>query len=215
MAKLVLHIQNIDEAGKDYAFELSHAWLDATLQDAGLRADPAAGPGLLQLHAQQNGTEYLVNGTLQAQLVTECGRCLAEAKLPVKTVVATLFSRVSGKQLPAVQELTEDDLQREEFVGQEIVLDDLVREHLVLEVPMQPLCSEACPGIPVPERVRPPQDVFASAGSIDPRLAPLQRLRDKVPPQPESHADTGSKQVSKQASKQAPKQASKQASKKE
>jgi uncharacterized metal-binding protein YceD (DUF177 family) len=187
MAELVLHVQNIDETGKDYAFELTHAWLDALLRDAALRADPASGPGHLQLHAQQNGSnEYLVNGTLEAALLTECGRCLRDAKLPVKTVVATLFSRVGGKgkPLPAVQELSDDDLQREEFVGQEILLDDLVREHLVLEVPMQPLCSEQCTGIPVPESVRPPEDVFASAGSVDPRLAPLQRLRDKLPPQP-------------------------------
>jgi uncharacterized metal-binding protein YceD (DUF177 family) len=199
MAKLVLHVQNIDESGKDYAFELTPAWLDETLRDAALRADPAYGPGNLRVHAQQNGTEYLVNGTLEAHLLTECGRCLGEAKLPVKTVVATLFSRVGGKgkPLPAVQELTEDDLQREEFVGQEIVLDDLVREHLVLEVPMQALCSADCTGIPVPERVRPPADVFASAGSVDPRLAPLQRLRDKVPPQPAPQANTPPPKVNK------------------
>jgi uncharacterized protein len=204
MAELVLHVQNIDEAGRDYAFELTHAWLDATLRDAALRADPAYGPGQLQVHAQQNGgahvgNEYLVNGTLQAHLLTECGRCLADAKVAVDTVLATLFSRVSGKALPVVQELSEDDLQREEFVGQEIVLDHLVREHLVLEVPMQPLCSPDCQGIPVPERVRPPPDVFASAGNVDPRLAPLQRLRDKVPPAAEPQANVNSVNKPEQA----------------
>jgi uncharacterized protein len=186
MAELVLHVQNIDEEGKDFSFELKPAWLDVLLHDASLRADPAYGPATLQVHAQQNGVEYLVNGTLQAHLLTECGRCLADAKIPVDVHVATLYSRVSGKTLPKVQELTDDDLQREEFVGQEIVLDGLVREHLVLEVPMQPLCTPDCRGIPVPEHVRPPADVFASDGSVDPRLAPLLRLRDKVPPEPQS-----------------------------
>jgi hypothetical protein len=61
------------------------------------------------------------------------------------------------------------------------VLDDLVREHMVLEVPMQPLCSEQCEGIAVPEHLRPPPDVFREPGAVDPRLAPLQRLRDNVP----------------------------------
>ena len=84
--------------------------------------------------------------------------------------------------IPA-QSLSDDDLQREEFVGHDIPLDELVREHIVLEVPMQPLCSEGCQGIPVPETVRPPAEVFGTKDErVDPRLAPLQRLRDKIPP---------------------------------
>jgi uncharacterized protein len=182
MAEFVLHVAAIDEDGKDYAFELKSDWLDTTLRDATLRADPAFGPGSVQVHAQQNGVEYLVTGKLKAHLLTECGRCLADAKVPVDVVFGTLFMRSGGKPLPAVLELEEDDLQREEFVGSEIVLDGLIREHLVLEVPMQPLCSEACEGIAVPTHVRPPEDAFGGADSVDPRLAPLKNLRDKVPP---------------------------------
>jgi uncharacterized protein len=89
-----------------------------------------------------------------------------------------------------------EDVPREEFSGNEIPLDELVREHIVLELPMQPLCGDACPGIPIPAHVRPPADVFAEPGAVDPRLAPLQRLRDNVPPisdfqsQPEAPSGT-------------------------
>jgi uncharacterized protein len=192
MAELVLHVQDIDESGKDYTFELEPAWLESTLRDANLRPDPQYGPGALSVHAQQNGTEYLVTGSLRAHLVTECGRCLGDARVPVDTTFATLFSRVAGKSKaskPAreVLELDEDDdeLEREEFTGNDLVLDELVREHLVLEMPMQPLCSEACQGIALPKHVRPPEDTFGKPGDVDPRLAPLQRLRDNVPPEPE------------------------------
>ena len=181
MPPLVLHLQNIDEAGKDFAFELSHAWLDHVLHDATLRADPAYGPGQLHVHIQQNGLEYLVHGKLRAHLLTECGRCLGDAKVPVDVDLAALFARATQQPQPDVLELTEDDLQREEFTGQDIVLDAWVREHLVLEVPMQPLCSSDCKGIDIPEKLRPEAGVFPSDGGIDPRLAPLSRLRDKVP----------------------------------
>jgi uncharacterized protein len=194
MAELVLHVQDIDETGKDYTFELTPAWLDTTLRDATLRADPAYTSGRLDVHAQQNGTEYLVNGSVSAHLITECGRCLGEAKLDVETQFATLFHRGTSKlhnervhtHTHEVDDLAladDDDLQREEFVGHDIPLDELVREHIVLEVPMQPLCSEDCEGIAVPKQVRPPEDVFGTKDErVDPRLAPLQRLRDKVPP---------------------------------
>ncbi|HEY2734670.1 MAG TPA: DUF177 domain-containing protein [Polyangiales bacterium] len=195
MAELVLHVQDIDETGKDYTFELTPAWLEATLRDASLRADPAYTSGRLDVHAQQNGTEYLVNGSVSAHLITECGRCLGDAKVEIEAQFATLFHRGTGKlheRKAHVHEhahelddlaLDDDELQREEFVGHDIPLDELVREHIVLEVPMQPLCSESCQGIPVPEKVRPPEEVFGTKDErVDPRLAPLKRLRDKVPP---------------------------------
>lgn len=204
MAEFVLHVSDIDELGKDFSFVLSQAWLDASLQDATLRANPTEGPGALRVHVQHNaGGEYLVTGTLRAELLTECGRCLGDARVPVDVEVAALFTRAVGHtghtghagRSPArhkaeVIEVTDedDDLQRETFSGNDILLDDLVREHLVLEVPMQPLCSEQCQGIAVPQHLRPPpntfQDTSGSAGAVDPRLAPLQRLRDNVPPSP-------------------------------
>ena len=36
------------------------------------------------------------------------------------------------------------------YDGENLVLDDLVRDELLLAVPMIPLCSEACPGISRP-----------------------------------------------------------------
>jgi uncharacterized protein len=195
MAELVLHVQDIDETGKDYSFELTPAWLETALRDATLRADPAYESGLLELHAQQNGAEYLVNGTIAVHLLTECGRCLGDAAVEVDVPFGTLFHRSSGKagaprkprvSADEVLELGEDDMMREEFAGHDIVLDDLVREHIVLEVPMQPLCSEACQGIAVPKHLRPPEEVFGTKDDgVDPRLAPLKRLRDKVPPNKE------------------------------
>jgi uncharacterized metal-binding protein YceD (DUF177 family) len=62
-----------------------------------------------------------------------------------------------------VEDLDLDGPDQETFSGETIALDSLVREHLLLEVPMQPLCREDCPGIPIPEHVRGPADAFADA----------------------------------------------------
>jgi uncharacterized protein len=194
MSEFELQVHDIDESGKSYVFELTPRWLETTLADAGLHADPSVPPGTLRVHAQKNEQDYLVEGHLQAALVTECGRCLGVAKLPVDTRFATLFSRGSSQPAHApaaaaeheADEEDDEDLSREEFSGHAIVLDALIREYLVLEVPMQPLCSPDCQGIAVPAHVRPPEDVFGpSDGKVDPRLAPLLRLRDKIPPNKE------------------------------
>jgi uncharacterized protein len=217
MPEFALQVIDIDETGKDYSFELKQPWLEQTLAEANLHADPEQDSGLVEVHVQKNGTEYLVEGRVRAHLTTDCGRCLGVARVPVDTRFATLYARAAGGHgagqhgagrhvaahkdavhkdgaghgttVEADELLDEDDdeVVREEFSGHAIVLDDLIREYLVLETPMQPLCSDACTGIAVPTHVRPPEDVFGSSESkVDPRLAPLLRLRDKVPPKPEN-----------------------------
>jgi uncharacterized protein len=179
MFKLVLQVQDIDERGKDYDFELTPGWLDAALSDTALKRDPQGRNGQLHVHAQRNGTDVLVKGVVDAQLMVECGRCLQDTPLPVHADITALLSPGGEEDLPEELELEAGDLDRGSFVGHELALDDLVREHLLLEAPMQPLCSPDCAGIEIPAKVRPPAEDFGD-GATDPRLLPLQQLRAKL-----------------------------------
>lgn len=109
-----------------------------------------------------------------------CSRCLNDAALHVHAAITALLSQGKGHDLPQEIELEEQDLDRARFVGHEVVLDELVREHLLLECPMQPLCAPDCPGIEVPTHLRPRPEDFGGAGEIDPRLLPLKQLRAKL-----------------------------------
>jgi uncharacterized protein len=178
MAEFVLQIQDIDEQGKDYAFELTSKWLDQALVDSPLRRDPSKQPGRFELHAQKNEREIFVRGTAEVDLTVECARCLRDTPLHVETRITALLSQADQHGAPEEVELDAEDLERARFVGHEVVLDELVREHLLLECPMQPLCAPDCPGIEIPERVRPPSEDFG--GDVDPRLLPLKQLRAKL-----------------------------------
>jgi uncharacterized protein len=180
MAEFVLQLQDIDDAGKDYEFGISPEWLDEALSGTPLQRDPAQGPGRLRVHAQRNGSEILVKGDVEAKLLVECGRCLGDTALHVHTEMTALLTSGDADGLPQELELTAEDLDRARFTGHEVVLDELVREHLLLECPMQPLCSETCPGIPIPERLRGKPEDFGGDGTIDPRLMPLKQLRAKL-----------------------------------
>jgi uncharacterized protein len=180
MPAFLLQLQDIDESGKDYAFELTPDWLDAALADSPLRRDPTAGSGQLCVHAQKNGHELLVHGRVEAVLVTDCSRCLGATPLPVRAEVTALLSQRPHTNTPADAELEPEDLDRVRFLGHEVALDELVREHLLLECPMQPLCSPQCPGIEIPQHVRPRPEDFGDGTEVDPRLAPLKRLKDRL-----------------------------------
>jgi len=186
MAELTLKLRDIDEVGKDHSFQLSPEWMLRELADGLVRS--AHSPGSLEVHVQLNGDEVLINGQVRAELVIECCRCLGEMACIVDTDLIALLSpaaddRRRGDKADEV-ELSEEDTYRAHYTGSEIVLDELVREHLILEVPMQPVCGPLCPGIPVPDHVRPPPGVF-DAPTVDPRLAPLMNFKDKVPPKKE------------------------------
>jgi uncharacterized protein len=66
------------------------------------------------------------------------------------------------------------------YDGDTVILDDLVRDELVLETPMIPLCSEDCPGISPGPHGSAGFDEPAGEKPLDPRLAPLLRLKKRL-----------------------------------
>ncbi len=189
MAEFVLDVHEISEAGKAYDFAVPRAWLASVLEGTGVLVAPGADEGRLTLRAHRQGEDVVIQGRVTSTLVAECARCLEEAIVAVDADISTLLTARGPKLRPTADlvELTPEDLEREFFTGDKIVLDDNVREHLLLEVPIKPLCREECEGIAVPASISGPADLNRVQGAsaptdgVDPRLAPLLSLVGKVP----------------------------------
>ena len=175
--EFVLDVHEIDEAPKDYAFALSRRWLAEALEGTGVRARSEV-DGALELSAHKQGADVCIRGTLRAELETACARCLEDAAISVDASLFRLLT-ARGANLrpePDEAELTPEDLDREFFSGERIVLDPIVREQLLLEVPIKPLCAPDCAGIAIPETLAGPAELREGADGVDPRLAPLGKL---------------------------------------
>ncbi|WP_433937028.1 DUF177 domain-containing protein [Sorangium cellulosum] len=92
-------------------------------------------------------------------------------------------------------EFTAEEADVDTYDGETVVLDPFIREAILLEMPNFPLCSEACPGIgPAASRedreggsstlVAGAGEEDGAAPGLDPRLAPLSALRDKLGQKP-------------------------------
>jgi uncharacterized protein len=176
--EFAIPVKDLDAAGKPFRFAVRAAWIRSALE--GTDVSTEAGDGRLELRLSKSGTDVVVRGTLEAQLHVPCARCLEPAHFAVKSslgalaVPATAMREQSGAQ-------DDDDLSPEQadlipYDGETLVLDELVRDELLLGIPMIPLCSEACPGIRpelAPEKPEP-------APRIDPRLRPLLRLKKSI-----------------------------------
>ena len=178
MPAFVLQIPELDESGKDWNFAIGKEWLASALSDTEL--GPGPHDGELRVHGQLNGTDVLVQGHINAELGATCARCLKEVALPVDLAMTLLFSPEHTRPDESDEiDVRLDEVNRDYYGGREIVLDPMVREFLLLEAPMKPLCSEGCEGIAVPEHLRPPEEVFGDAAP-DARLAPLLKLKEEL-----------------------------------
>lgn len=181
MTEFLIPAKDLDGDGRDFSFAVADAWADSALADTGLRSAPSEAHGSFEGHVQKNGDEILVSGRLKAKLIGRCVRCLEDAYIIVDTQVGALLTP-DVPSLPSGEdgELSPEDLDRVTYVGDELVLDDLVRENLVLECPMQPMCQDDCKGLQVPAHIRPPEDFGGAEAGVDPRLSPLLKLRDQL-----------------------------------
>lgn len=86
----------------------------------------------------------LATGTVRAELVGECVRCLTTINQDLEVDVTELFA------YPGAIEIDPDDEEAEdirEIVGETIDLEQSVRDAVVLALPFQPRCRPDCAGL--------------------------------------------------------------------
>jgi uncharacterized protein len=170
-------VRDLDAAGKPFRFPVRAAWLRGALEGTAVGA--SEDDGRLELRLSRSGTDVVVRGTLEARVTAPCARCLEPTPMLVKESISALaVPATTSREAPGGND--DDDLSPEQadlisYDGETLVLDDLVRDELLLGIPMIPLCSEACPGIQPQLASEEPE--AAAVDSIDPRLRPLLRLK--------------------------------------
>lgn len=87
----------------------------------------------------------------------------------------TAKSKKAKHESDEEEELSDEDAARDVYSGDEVVLDSFIREFILLELPLFPLRSEDTPHIAPPSL-----EPAAGDRPLDPRLAPLAALRDRL-----------------------------------
>jgi len=136
---------------------------EATAEDLGLTEDEAVVLGPLAVSLDLTNVEGLVavTGVLEGTVVRECVRCLKEYEDPLAFSVRAAFvpepksaprhpkrvdpRKANTKIVEAEQEEGPDD--QYQYQGNQLELAPMLREHIILSAPMQPLCSDDCLGL--------------------------------------------------------------------
>jgi uncharacterized protein len=108
---------------------------------------PLTATGVAELLAHTGG-EIRVKGRVKTVMEAECDRCLGRATFPIDAPF-DLFYRPAETAATEEEEVAIDEGEAEmgfyEMPGLE--LEEILREQVLLQLPMQRVCSEACKGI--------------------------------------------------------------------
>ncbi|HWI60313.1 MAG TPA: DUF177 domain-containing protein [Symbiobacteriaceae bacterium] len=135
------------------------------------------------------GDRLLVQATVSGEAAVQCSRCLAPATMPLTVSFDEEF--IEGAPQAAVVDEDDDEIDTEDadgsrnvtyFSGDEIDLSEPLRENVLLELPMKPLCSVDCAGL-CPSCGTNLNEGACQCGeethTVDPRLAALKDLLRK------------------------------------
>jgi uncharacterized protein len=188
---MLVRIEEIGEEGLELSEPITLELLQDMLAHAGEETAyrPLRGT-LLKASLRRVSGGVLLRGELRADVVSPCKRCLAEvsASLPVSftlNLVARELLEQKGAPGEEDDETAEragsfrlDDADCETFDGKTIDLDPILREQVLLALPMNVLCNEGCLGLcPVCGQNLNEKQCGCEREIVDPRWMALKKVK--------------------------------------
>jgi len=155
MALPSFHLNELSEEDLTVSYEAQPDELGLLPEEAVVRGDLS-----LTMTAGASGTLVHIHGEIGGTFVRECVRCLREyeehillpfsARYRMPEVMSRGRSRGKPAQDPdaaGIVEAPEDDEDTYVCIGERVDPAEMLREHIILATPIQPLCNEDCQGL--------------------------------------------------------------------
>ncbi len=164
--------------------ELRKIRFDETLQPGQIefasenleQASPLHAVGSAEL-LKNTGGEVRVQGRYTVELTAECDRCLLNARFPLDAGFDLFYQPASVIARDEEIEIHEGEAEIGFYAGGGLELEDILREQILLALPMQRVCSEDCKGIcPVCGRNRNQSACDCNTSTHDDRWGALRKL---------------------------------------
>lgn len=145
-SSLKIPLNSIPEMGRELHLDLGQKWFARWREEdpeLGFLGMKVTGVVLLGKH----GRDILVRGHLDGQLELNCSRCLEAFSAPVATNFDLLLVPGPEPVSEAEAELSPADLDLDFYAGEIVDLEGILREQIILMLPLKPLCAETCRGL--------------------------------------------------------------------
>jgi uncharacterized protein len=170
-----VHVRDLEVRAARFDVEVAPGaidYLDAELRQSG--ALKAAGK--IELVTGSLG-EIRVTGHLTVPMESACDRCLEAARFPIDSDFV-LYYRPVSEGYGDEKEIDAGEAEMGFYEGEGLELNDVLREQVLLALPMQRVCRDDCKGIcPECGRNRNQNQCQCQTASMDDRWAALQQLK--------------------------------------
>src|ERR1700690_3190469 len=139
-------------------------------------------PVVSRFDLHKTGNEIIIDGSLDTEVGMQCSRCLKDLKLRMNIPVSVVYHPIedmseAGESHPRKHALQNDEMDMGFYREGVIDLRDLLREQLILNTQMNPLCDGDCKGLcPECGTDLNINSCNCDIKEIDPRLTVLKKL---------------------------------------
>ncbi len=111
-----------------------------------VQISPLRATGVAELLENTEG-EVRIKGRYTVEMESECDRCLGRARFPLDTPFDLFYRPMADIAREEEIEIDEGEAEIGFYEHGGMELEDVLREQVLLALPMQRVCSEACKGI--------------------------------------------------------------------
>lgn len=124
-----------------------------------------------------------IRASLETRVQVPCARCLEPVEQPIEANFDLLFRPRDADKDSADRAITTSETEIGYYEGDGLLLEDVLREQILLALPVKILCNEDCKGLcPECGANRNTEPCNCVTVPADPRWSSLQEIRSRVKP---------------------------------
>jgi uncharacterized protein len=181
---MLIEIQELEQYPLDFKEEFSPGVIDLgaeVRQESGLKT-----AGRAQLVEEHHGKHQIIQdirikGELSTRIEVACARCLEPVKQDIQRKFELLYRPLGIDAGREELSVTAAEAEVGYYQGEGVLLEDVLREQILLEVPLKIICREDCKGLCAHCGKNLNEGACSCAEPIeDPRWAALKEIRGKL-----------------------------------
>ena len=139
---MIIELSSLDDSPRPFELTLAGEEIDLDVDEAKLIGQVSAQGEVSKRIAQTD-----IRGHIDATSVMDCVRCLQPVERPVSIDFEVTYVDPDHFAADKEKEVSHDDLETDVLLSDTIDLKDVVREQVLLDMPVQVFCSEDCKGL--------------------------------------------------------------------
>lgn len=178
---MFISLQQLEQRPVPFRVDIPAGEIDIDCDSKMRQASVLHSEGSAQLLNHSLG-EIRVHGQLNVTVEATCDRCLETTSFPIENRFDLVYMPAEESSR-GEDEIDQAGIEVGYYEGGGIALNDILREVVLLALPMQLICSEACKGIcPVCGENRNQRDCGCHPESFDDRWSHLKNFRAEIGP---------------------------------